>query len=109
MSDISTKDAPHQQCSICSQLTDYQFGRQTHGRPDEDTFLPEIARQLKNVIEIKPGSDRYTWLRQCPECATYYTHRVDYEYLATGSEDEQILERLTDEEAAAYLANPRTT
>jgi hypothetical protein len=96
----------HKHCSICSQLKDKEYGLQTHGRADEDTFIPKIAEKLKNIIELKPGSDRYTLLRRCPECATYYTHKNDYEYLATGSEDEQILTRLTDEEAAKYLAQP---
>ena len=98
--------ARHGHCSICSQLEDHEFGRQTHGRPEEDTFLPDAARRLENIRELKPGSVRYTWLRQCPECATYYLHRTDYEYLATGSEDEQFLTRLTDEQAAEYLAQP---
>ena len=93
-------------CSICSQLEDHQFGRQTHGRPEEDTFLPDAARRLENIRELKPGSVRYTWLRRCPECATYYLHKTDYEYLATGSEDEQSLTRLTDEQAAEYLSRP---
>jgi hypothetical protein len=103
MTDESNNAARHKHCSICSQLKDYEYGRQTVSRPEQDTFLPDIARHLKNVIELKPGSVRYTWLRQCPECATYYTHRTDYEYLATGSEDEQFLKRLSDEEAAEYL------
>jgi hypothetical protein len=107
MSNDSNNTARHQHCSICSQLKDYEYGLQTHGRPDEDTFIPKIAAKLKNIIELKPGYDRYTLLRQCPECATYYTHKIDYEYLATGSEDEQILTRLTDEQAAKYLAQPR--
>jgi hypothetical protein len=106
MTNDSNNPAGHQQCSICSQLKDYEFGRQTGDRPEQDTFLPDAARHLKNISELKPGSVRYMWLRQCPECATYYTHRTDYEYLASGSEDEQFLTRLTDEEAAEYLAQP---
>jgi hypothetical protein len=98
--------ARHQDCSICSQLKDHELGLQTHGRPEEDTFLPDVARHLKNIRELKPGSDRYTLLRQCPECETYYIHNVDYEYLATGSEDEQSLTRLTDEKAAEYSTPP---
>ena len=106
MTDYSNNGARHERCGICSQLKGRELGRQTHGRPEEDTSLPEAARRLKNVRELDPGSVRYTWLRQCPECATYYLHRNDYEYLATGSEDEQTLTRLTDEEAAGYLPQP---
>jgi hypothetical protein len=106
MTNNSNNGARHGHCSICSQLGDHEFGRQTHGRPEEDTFLPDAARRLENIREIKPGSVRYIWLRQCPECATYYLHRTGYEYLASGSEDEQFLTRLTDEQAAEYLAQP---
>jgi len=106
MTNGSNNDARHVRCSICSQWKDHEFGRQTHGRPEEDTFLPDAARHLKNVRELEPGSVRYTWLRQCPECATYYLHRTGYEYLASGSEDEQTLTRLTDEKAAEYLPPP---
>lgn len=103
---ISNNAARRGHCGICSQLKDHEFGRQTHGRPEEDSFLPDAARRLENIRELKPGSVRYTWLRQCPECATYYLHRTGYEYLATGSEDEQFLTRLTDEQAAEYLSRP---
>jgi hypothetical protein len=106
MTTDSNNAARHGHCSICSQLKDHEFGRQSHGRPEEDTFLPDAARHLENIRELKPGSVRYTWLRQCPECATYYLHRTGYEYLASGSEDEQYLMRLTDEEAAEYLSRP---
>ena len=106
MTTDSNNAARYGHCSICSQLEDHAFGRQTHGRPEEDTFLPDAARHLENIRELKPGSDRYTWLRRCPECATHYLHKTDYEYLATGSEDEQFLTRLTDEQAAEYLAQP---
>ena len=99
MTDDSNNGARHERCRICSRLKGHELGRQTHGRPEEDTSLPDAARHLRNVRELDPGSVRYAWLRQCPECATYYLHRDDYEYLATGSEDEQLLTRLTDEEA----------
>jgi hypothetical protein len=70
MTNDSNNAAGHKHCSICSQLKDYEYALQTHGRPDEDTFIPKIAEKLKNIIELKTGSDRYTLLRQCPECAT---------------------------------------
>lgn len=103
MTEDSNNGARHERCGICSQLKERELGRQTHGRPEEDTSLPDAARLLRNVRELEPGSVRYTWLRQCPECATYYLHRNDYEYLATGSEEEQVLTRLTDEKAAEYI------
>lgn len=51
MTNDSNNDARHKRCGICSQLKDYEFGRQTHGRPEEDTFLPDAARPLKNINE----------------------------------------------------------
>ena len=96
----------HKHCSICSQLKDSEYALQTHGRPEQDTFIPKIAAKFKHVREVKPGRRRYMALVKCQECATYYTYGTDYEYLATGSEDEQFLTRLTDEEAADYLAQP---
>lgn len=107
MTSGSNSNVRHRHCSLRSRWKDYEVGRQTHGRQEEDTFLPGAARHLTNVRELEPGSVRHTWLRQCPECATYYLHRTGYEYLATGSEDEQILTRLTDEKAAEYLPPPR--
>lgn len=107
MTNDSNNGVRQERCGTCSRLSEHELGRQTHGRPEEDTFLPDAARHLKTVREVEPGSDRYTLLRQCPECATYYLHRNDYEYLATGSEHEQILTRLTDEKAAEYLPPPR--
>lgn len=105
MTDDSTP-ARHQHCSNCSQLKDYHYAIQTHGRPEEDTFIPKIAEKFKHVREVKPSRGRYMALVKCHECATYYTYGTDYEYLATGSEEEQFLTRLSDEEAAEYLAQP---
>lgn len=92
----------HQSCVICSQLRDFERGLQVFGREEQDTFLPEIAARLKKVKEVKPGGLRYTNLVQCPQCGAYYLFKSDYEYLACGSEDEQTLQRLSDDEAAAY-------
>lgn len=96
-------------CSICSQLADYNRGFQKFGREEEDTSLPEAAGRLKDIAEVRPGANRSPVLDQCPECGTYYLYKVEYEFLADGSEDEQILTRLTDQEAAEILASiPRS-
>lgn len=97
------KNKSFAQCSICSLLAEVERGFQKHGREAEDTFLPEAFKSLQFVRDTKPGQTRSPSLLQCPECDTYYLYEVEYEYLATGSEDEQRLTRLTEEEALQYL------
>jgi hypothetical protein len=90
-------------CLICSQLKDIEVGFQKYGREDEDTFLPEAMSGLKFVRDIKPGLTRTPELLQCPECGTFYVYKVEYEYLAAGSEDEQRLTRVKSEHEAENL------
>lgn len=94
-------------CAICTQIGPYSRGLQCGGREEEDSFLPEAGEKLVLIRDLKPWSGtRQLVVRQCPECGTYYLYKTDYEYLATGSEDEQELTRLTAEEAQAYLQRP---
>lgn len=90
-------------CSICSLLADKEWATQKFGWEEHDTSLPAAAGQLVLVRDVMPDSIRALQLQQCPECGTYYLYRSDYEYLVNGTEDEQSLTRLTDQEAAAYL------
>jgi hypothetical protein len=91
-------------CPICSRLADYERSFQRRGHEEQDTFLPAAADSLEVVRDLKPGgAERLLQLKQCPECGTHYLYETDYEFLWFGSEDEQKLTRLTDEEAAEYL------
>lgn len=90
-------------CPICTKLPAYCYAMQKCGREEQDTFLPAEAGFLKKVKDVEPGKTRSPELDQCPKCGTYYLYEIEYEYLATGSEDEQKLTRLSDEEAAKYL------
>lgn len=90
-------------CAICSQLKDKEYAFQKYGSNYPDTYLPVATNELVIRVDKKPNSDRKLQLRQCPLCGTYYLYSTDYEYFAGGSEDEQVLERLSDEEAAKYL------
>ncbi|AVP99765.1 hypothetical protein C7S18_22455 [Ahniella affigens] len=92
---------PVSACSICSQLLDHQTAMQKIGRESEDTHLPAAAGKLTNLGDLQPGQTRGPELDQCPECGRYYWYKVDYDYLATGSEDSQTLIRLSDSEGAA--------
>lgn len=94
---------PAGKCTTCSELGQYHRGLQTGGREEEDTFLPDAASALKNIKDVQPGRNRTPVLRQCPECGAYFLFEVTYEYLATGSEDEQVLTRLSDEKAREIL------
>lgn len=106
MSQSPEQRQPREQCSICAGLLDEEYAFQKYGWPDDDTFLPEAAGKLTIVKDFEPYGSRKLQLRQCPNCGTYYLYRTDYEYLAGGSEDEEFLTRLTNEEAAPYLQRP---
>ena len=107
MEEQTNQEARHKSCSICSQLKDYQRGLQVVGREEEDTFLPEAGERLKLVRDLKPEACRYMYLAVCPECGTHYLFKSDYEYLAFGSEEEQILKRLTEAEVIKYSTWPQ--
>jgi hypothetical protein len=93
----------YQHCTICSHLADYQSGFQKIGREELDTYLPAAADSLQVVRDLVPDCNGDLQVKQCPECATYYLYRTEYEFLYGGSEDEQQLRRLTNEAAAEYL------
>jgi len=93
-----------QKCPICSALPDEACASQKYGWEQNDTYLPAAAGQLRLVRDYRPNGSRKLQLQQCPECGAYYLYKTDYEYLVDGSEDEECLTRLTDDQAAEYLS-----
>ena len=85
-----------------------EYASQKYGWPENDTSLPAAAAELIVVRDFRPYDSRSLQIRQCPLCGTYYLYQTDYEYLVNGSEDEETLTRLTDEEAVKYLARPQS-
>lgn len=106
MSETANQESLRALCRICSQLSHYERGFQKGGREEEHTFIPDAESHLIRVKDLKPNNNRRLEVKQCPECKTYYLYTTDYEYLANGSEDEQILERMTEEEAVKFLTQP---
>jgi hypothetical protein len=100
-------EAPRRSCGTCSSLSDQEYGFQKYGS-DGDTHLPAIVEKLEVVQDLRPSSSRKQQVWRCPECGTHYLYETDYEYLVNGSEDEEFLTRLTDEQAAEYLERPRS-
>jgi hypothetical protein len=86
-------------CTICSQLSDHEHAFRKGGQEADDTYLPPAVDTLELVKVI----DRSKQLRRCPQCGRYYLYESIYEYLVYGSEDEEWLRRLSDEEARTFL------
>ncbi len=99
----TNRESPHAQCTICSQLADQESASQKGGWEDEATFLPPASNELQIVQDFAPGSSRAMQLLQCPECETYYLYTSDYEFLVNGTEDSDLLTRLTKTRAEEYL------
>lgn len=96
-------------CTICSLLTDEERAYQKFGWEENNTYLPAAAGQLLMVRDLHPQGSRKLQLWQCPECGTYFLYRTDYEYLTNGSEDEEILTRLTPAQATLHMEHGENT
>ena len=94
------------QCDDCSSLSESEYGYSKYGWPDHDVDLPDAAGSLVMVKDLKPLSERKLQLWRCPGCGAWLLYTTDYEYLTNGTEDEQVLTRLSEEEAAEYLNRP---
>jgi len=102
MSPHGADDTRPKPCTICSELTDQERAAQKWGWEEDNTYLPAAAVRLVIVRDFHPYGSRKLQLQQCPECGCYYLYRSDYEYLVSGSEDEEYLTRLSAEQAAEY-------
>ncbi len=96
----------NRECPICSGLNDRETAYQKYGWEENDTQLPAAVSNLMLVRDLRPDSNRKQQILQCPGCGQYYLYESDYEYLVNGSEDEQTLTRLSDEQASGYLNSP---
>ena len=95
------------QCDVCSSLSESEYGYSKYGWLDHAINLPDAFGSLVMVKNLKPLSgDRQLLLYRCPGCGAWFLYRSDYEYLTNGTEDEQFLTRLSEEEAAEYLNRP---
>lgn len=93
-------------CPLCSSLADEEHAFQKFGSNTGNTHLPAAAGALILARDLRPYSSRKQQMWQCPQCGTYYLYTSDYEYLVNGSEDEEHLMRLTDDQAMVFLSHP---
>lgn len=88
---------PITKCTICKHLDEEEYGFQKCGWSDSDSYLRGAASKLKNVNKSKG-------FKRCPECGTFYSYSEQHEYLVDGSEEEQILRRISPTEAKEYFS-----
>lgn len=95
----------HAQCSICSNLKEYQAATEYIVSPEENIDFPENVLAAIGKLKKVKGISSSTDIFQCPECGTYYLYRESYEYLVSGngSYDEYVLTREKDEAIKKYL------
>ena len=103
---MTTGENSSRTCEVCSGLSDSEYAYSKFGWPEHDTFLPDAAQNLVKVKDLRPLGSRKLLLLQCPACGAWFLYRTDYEYLTNGTEDEEFLTRLTEEEAAEYRNKP---
>ena len=94
---------PSSICAICSQLKPVEKSFSKYAAPEQDHPLPAAAAQLVIIKDLsgRENEERHH-VRLCPACGALYSYDFSYEYLVNGSEDEEVLSRLTADEAAVY-------
>jgi hypothetical protein len=87
-------------CKVCGPIGAYESSYAKYGRPEDDRPLSPAAAHLVTVCGWQSGG-RGEELRQCPSCGAWFRWHLAYEFYVNGSEDEETLTRLSDEEAAS--------
>jgi hypothetical protein len=82
-------------CATCGTLKDRENGFEKRGWPEQTVRLPDAYNKLRTThFNGRLG------LMECKECGTFYEYYTRYDYYVNGEEDEETLERITDERAA---------
>jgi hypothetical protein len=89
-------------CPLCSQLKEVETSFYKYAAPNYDRPLPLAASRLTVLLAGEGEEQDKHHIRRCPLCATLYDYVMSYEYLCNGSEDEETLRRLTNDEAEGW-------
>lgn len=92
-------------CEICGKLAERETSFFKYAHEDETRLLPPEASRLVRVPDVEPAVRRREEIKRCPVCGIFYYYLVTYEYLVDGSEDEEILTRLTPTEARRFYTD----
>ena len=85
-------------CPICSQLGDVHISFYKYAAPEYDRPLPEASQKLVILPTLGASDPEKEHVRRCPQCGRLYHYAFSYEYLVNGSEDEEVLTRMTPDQ-----------
>ena len=86
-------------CSTCGALGDLEYGFYKFGFEEDDAPMPQAVTDLVEVVSNVSGGRGHT-LYRCPACGAHFHYELDYEFIVPGTEDSEILRRISDEEAS---------
>jgi len=93
------------ECEICRHLSDVETSFSKYGWDEMTRSLPAEAWRLLPVEDTSSYDAERHHVRRCPICGTFYQYDQSYEYLVNGSEDEEVLTRLTPTQARRFLSD----
>lgn len=83
-------------CSICSKIPD-----SLTANTGREHYLPETTTPL---VPLKWGSSTNEDIWKCPQCDNLYTYYSEQAFTGSGNNDEDVLTRLTADEARVVRA-----
>lgn len=92
-------------CAICRTLQDVETSFSKWGWDDLARPLPIEASRLVPVEDTPACDQERHHVLRCPICGTFYQCDQSYEYLVNGSEDAEVLTRLTPAQARRFLSD----
>lgn len=92
------------ECEICRHLAEVETSFEKYTWEDMTRRLPPEAARLTPVGDPSTRNDEHH-VRRCPLCGTFYRYDWSYDYYVNGSEDEEVLVRLTPDQARSYLTD----
>ncbi len=104
MSDSHSGRITIAECEICSALQDVETSFSKWGWDELARPLPIAASRLAPVEDTTTYDKERHHVRRCPICGTFYQYDQSYEYLVNGSEDEEVLTRLTPSQVRRFLS-----